>query len=112
MKKRHRRKPLYFELPKTGTYVHYTYEPASKCQPGAYRSSMHRGTQVVICCPRKTKMDPKSRCCKIGTACASKPITQSVRVPVEIFAKRHPALYKKLMAARPGRRGEKTLRVK
>ena len=91
-----KRKPIFYELPKSGAYVHETFIPASECASGQYASTKRKGVQTVLCCPKGTHMDRRSRCCKRDSACVTRAKAQSVRVPIATFKKRHPALFKKL----------------
>ena len=103
-RRRRVRKPLMYEFYPWEKYVHETMKPASACERGQYRSRMVDGTQVVICCPRGTKMDFKKRCCvpKRGAkACVTKPMTQSFRHKVEKFKTRHPDIWEKLISTKP-----------
>lgn len=92
-----KRKPIFYELPPSGQYVHETFIPASKCASGQYASAVNKGVQTVLCCPTGTRMDRRSKCCRRGSACVTRAKAQSVRVPIATFKKRHPSLFKKLV---------------
>jgi len=119
-----RRKPLYYEYVPGEKLVHEVFTEPQKCEPGQYRSrwrvwgkpgekfTEYYGTQVVICCPKGTRMDIKARCCKPlrgkkKDVCVGKPITQSIRHTVEKFKARHPDIWKKLIRAKMTPEGSK-----
>jgi hypothetical protein len=106
-KRRRYKKPLYYEWNPTYDYVHETMFPADKCQYGEYRSKMVKGTQIVICCPKGSRMDIKARCCKpIGKkACVGKPVTQSIRHKVSRFKSKYPDIWEKLQRAKTDKYG-------